>query len=115
MSIEIGGVEVFSLEEVSKTLGVEPEALKRLMRRGELVARKIGDHWFVTSQNLLAFLQRDKDKTAFADADRCRLRLGFNRATGEGKDERYKAALARLPWKTAPDMSDHQSWINWDL
>lgn len=57
MSIEIGGVEVFSLEEVSKRLGVEPEALKRLMRRGDLVARKIGDQWFVTSQNLLAFLQ----------------------------------------------------------
>ncbi len=57
MSIEIGGVEVFSLEEVSKRLGVEAEALKRLMRRGDLVARKIGDQWFVTSQNLLAFLQ----------------------------------------------------------
>ncbi|KAF0245183.1 MAG: hypothetical protein FD180_1836 [Planctomycetota bacterium] len=57
MSIEIGGVEVFSLEEVSQRLGVEADALKRLMRRGELVARKIGDHWFITSQNLLAFLQ----------------------------------------------------------
>ncbi|MCC6740125.1 MAG: helix-turn-helix domain-containing protein [Planctomycetia bacterium] len=57
MSIEIGGVEVLSLDEVSKRLGVEPDALKRCIRRGELVARRIGDQWFVTSQNLLNFLQ----------------------------------------------------------
>lgn len=57
MSIEIGGVEVLSLDEVSKRLGVETDALKRCIRRGELVARKIGDQWFVTSQNLLNFLQ----------------------------------------------------------
>ncbi|MCE9583010.1 MAG: helix-turn-helix domain-containing protein [Planctomycetes bacterium] len=56
MSIEIGGVEVFSLEEVSQRLGVAPDALKRCMRRGELAARKIGDQWFITTANLLAFL-----------------------------------------------------------
>ena len=56
MSFEIGGVEVFSLEEVSKKLGVEVDALKRCIRKGDLVARKVGDSHFVTAQNLLAFL-----------------------------------------------------------
>lgn len=57
MSFEIGGVEVFSLDEISKKLGVEADKLKRSIRRGDLVARKVGDQFFVTSQNLLAFLQ----------------------------------------------------------
>lgn len=69
MSIEIGGVEVLSLEEVSKRLNVAPEALKRCMRRGELVARKIGDQWFVTSQNLLAFLQTPAPKRSKSAKD----------------------------------------------
>lgn len=57
MSFEIGGVEVFSLDEISRKLGVEAEKLKKSIRRGDLVARKVGDQFFVTSQNLLNFLQ----------------------------------------------------------
>jgi hypothetical protein len=57
MSFEVGGVEVLSLDEVSQKLGVKRASLLRCIRQGELVARKVGGSWFVTSKNLLAFLQ----------------------------------------------------------
>jgi hypothetical protein len=44
-------------------------------------------------QNLLAFHQNDKDKTAFADADLGRLMFGHNKADGENKNDRYEVAL----------------------
>ncbi len=44
-------------------------------------------------QNLLAFHRNDQDKSALIDADLCRLHFGNNKAFGEEKNDRYKAAL----------------------
>ncbi|NUN50722.1 MAG: helix-turn-helix domain-containing protein, partial [Candidatus Brocadiae bacterium] len=60
MSFDIGGTQVYSLDEVSLTLGVSPAQLRRCIRRGELLARKVGNHYFVTTPNLLAFLAGPK-------------------------------------------------------
>ena len=50
-------------------------------------------------QSLLRFHQDDEDRSAFLDADRLRLRFGYNTAFGEEKTERYKAALKRFVLK----------------
>ena len=47
-------------------------------------------------QQLLAFHKADANQDAFLDADLHRLRFGFNKAVGEGKDDRYVAALKRF-------------------
>ncbi len=47
-------------------------------------------------QELLAFHRDDKDKTAYIDADLWRLHFGNNKAFGEDKNDRYKAALERF-------------------
>ena len=47
-------------------------------------------------QNLLKFHLQDKDPSAFLDADLERLHFGFNKAVGEEKNTRYKAALQRF-------------------
>ncbi|MBX9628622.1 MAG: hypothetical protein K2X82_32795, partial [Gemmataceae bacterium] len=54
-------------------------------------------------QKLLAFHKDDANKDAFLDADLHRLRFGFNRVVGEGKDERYTAAVKRF----AEEHGDH--------
>ncbi|MEI6083430.1 MAG: alpha-2-macroglobulin family protein [Verrucomicrobiota bacterium] len=55
-------------------------------------------------QQLLRFHQNDEDKTAFADVDLARLIFGWNKATGETKNDRYKTALKRY----AADWADHE-------
>ncbi len=47
-------------------------------------------------QALLEFHRNDADRSAFLDADLARLEFGDNSAVGEGKDDRYKAALQRF-------------------
>lgn len=47
-------------------------------------------------QQLLAFHKGDKNQDAFLDADLHRLRFGYNRAVGDGKLDRYAAALKRF-------------------
>ncbi|HPP52256.1 MAG TPA: hypothetical protein PK777_04835, partial [Thermoguttaceae bacterium] len=44
-------------------------------------------------QALLSFHKNDKNSAAFLDADLWRLHFGYNKAVGENKNERYKAAL----------------------
>ena len=55
-------------------------------------------------QDLMRFHQDDKDKAAWIDADLARLMFGYNKAFGETKNERYKAALTRL----VDDWGDHR-------
>ncbi|MBM3859590.1 MAG: hypothetical protein FJ395_08070 [Verrucomicrobia bacterium] len=52
-------------------------------------------------QNLLRFHQADADRSAFYDADLARLIYGHNKAVGENKNDRYKAALQRFIEATA--------------
>ncbi|HEY3789963.1 MAG TPA: MG2 domain-containing protein, partial [Urbifossiella sp.] len=47
-------------------------------------------------QKLLAFHANDADKSALLDTDLHRLRFGFNKAVGQGKDKVYIAALKRF-------------------
>jgi len=47
-------------------------------------------------QELLRFHHGDQDKGAFLDADLARLVFGYNKAFGEEKKARYKAALKRF-------------------
>ena len=47
-------------------------------------------------QQLMAFHEADTDQSAFLDNDLARLRFGHNKAFGEEKTERYKAALVRF-------------------
>jgi len=55
-------------------------------------------------QNLLAFHQKDEDKSAFIDADLYRLAFGDNQAVGPEKDDKYKAALKRF----VDEWADHE-------
>lgn len=55
-------------------------------------------------QQLIAFHQKDDDKAALLDADLSRLEFGYNKAFGEEKNARYKAALEKF----IDDHGDHE-------
>jgi len=64
-------------------------------------------------QNLLRFHQKDEDKTAFIDADLLRLNFGNNKAFGEEKNARYKAALKRFTDKWGDDEIAARALHHW--
>ncbi len=55
----------------------------------------------VLYQKLLAFHQKDEDRSAFLDADLQRLNFAYNQSYGEEKKERYLRALKRFVEKWA--------------
>lgn len=54
-------------------------------------------------QSLLKFHAEDQDQTAWRDANLLRLKFGYNKAFGDTKNDRYKAALERFAEKYADD------------
>jgi len=78
----------------------------------------------VLYQQLLNFHKADHDPAAFCDADLERLVWGWNTASGEGKDARFKAALknfiaqwgdhplaAMASWNLARVVKDEGDWV----
>ncbi|MDA1015631.1 MAG: MG2 domain-containing protein, partial [Planctomycetota bacterium] len=64
-------------------------------------------------QQLLAFHADDDDQSAFIDADLLRLTFGNNKAFGEEKSARYKAALKRFAAQHAEHPISAQALFQW--
>jgi RNA polymerase sigma factor (sigma-70 family) len=64
-------------------------------------------------QNLLAFHQKDEDKSAFIDADLYRLQLGKNQSVGPEENDKYKAALKRFVDEWADHEISTRALFNW--
>jgi len=60
MPKRISGIELYSLEELSKKLGIHLVTLQRYCRQGKLKAQKIGKSWQVSGENLKAFINAEK-------------------------------------------------------
>lgn len=60
MPIKISGIELYTLQELSKKLGIHMVTLQRYCRRGKLKAQKIGRGWLVSGENLKAFINAEK-------------------------------------------------------
>jgi len=64
---------------------------------------------------LLTFHEQDTDPAARLDADLARLRFGYNKAFGEEKKARYKAALQRFVDLLNACFADHPSPLSWTV
>ncbi len=64
-------------------------------------------------QTLLAFHQNDDDRSAWLDVDLERLVFGHNKAAGEDKNDRYKAALKRFADESASHVIAARALAQW--
>lgn len=67
--MKIGDVEVLSLKEAGKRIGVSPHTLAQQADNGALTAQKIGKQWVVTVEALAAYDKRRKQARGFARPD----------------------------------------------
>ena len=52
MPIQLGEIKLYSLKELSKTLGITTFTLRSYIREGKLRARKMGTKWLITEDAL---------------------------------------------------------------
>ncbi|MBM3983537.1 MAG: hypothetical protein FJ304_25350, partial [Planctomycetes bacterium] len=81
----------FDVEATSPVFGTVDEFLKWEPKTTDVHNKSVKA--IKLYQKLLSFHKDDKDKSALLDADLHRLRFGWNKAVGEPKSAKYKAAL----------------------
>ncbi|OGF97673.1 MAG: hypothetical protein A2Z06_01310 [Candidatus Glassbacteria bacterium RBG_16_58_8] len=52
----IKGIKVYEVEDLSKILGLTEVAIRRYIRAGRIPGQKIGKRWYVSDENLKAFI-----------------------------------------------------------
>ena len=65
MPIQLGALKLYSLKELSKTLGITTFTLRTYIRQGKLRARKMGTKWLITEDALREYfrdIQKPKEE-----------------------------------------------------
>ena len=59
MPIELDGLTLYTVEELSEKLSVSVNTIRDYIRSGKLKGRKMGIKWFISSDSLQEYFNRD--------------------------------------------------------
>jgi len=60
MPIKFNEKELYSIRELDKLLPITPLTIRAYIRKGKIKGHKIGVNWYVSKENLEAFLEGDR-------------------------------------------------------
>lgn len=63
MPIKVEEKKLYSVEDLDKILPITPLTIRAYFRKGRIKGHKIGKNWYVTKENLDAFLDGEKTNT----------------------------------------------------
>lgn len=58
MSIKMGDLTLFDVQEISERFSMHPITVRRYFRTGKLKGRKIGRRWFITEEALREYFKQ---------------------------------------------------------
>ena len=65
MSIKMGKIRLLDVTEISEILPLTPLTIRQYLREGRIPGgQKIGKSWYVSKENLEAFLDGDREKVS---------------------------------------------------
>ena len=57
MTIKLGKKKLYSVKDLQEILPITPLTIREYIRKGKITGHKIGKNWFVSRENLEAFLE----------------------------------------------------------
>lgn len=91
MPIQLGEIKLYSLKELSKTLGITTFTLRTYIREGKLRARKMGTKWLITEDALREYFGNTQVKKSEA-------RISLQGITSHSKATDKDIAEAKKIW-----------------
>ena len=60
MSIQVGDMKLYDVEEVAEMLDVGSPTIRRYLREGKLKGKKLAKRWYVSEENLKDYFQPEE-------------------------------------------------------
>ena len=60
MSIKLGDLELFTVEELSEKLGVQERTIREYLKSGKLQGRKMARRWYVSEESLRDYFETEE-------------------------------------------------------
>jgi excisionase family DNA binding protein len=68
MVAKIGGLTLYSVEDLAEILGIQERTLRKFIREGKLKGKKLAKKWYVTEENLKAYFSSVEEDRGKDDA-----------------------------------------------
>ena len=62
--VKLGELELYDVEELSKSLGIQERTVRKLLKDGKLQGRKLARKWYVSSDSLRAYFLQPEEPEA---------------------------------------------------
>lgn len=69
---------IFRVKELRKILGLSEDTVRRYLREGVIIGRKIGQRWYIVEDNIIDFLEKDDNFEKYVDEDNIKIFLKEN-------------------------------------
>ncbi len=60
MSIQVGDMKLYDVEELAEMLNVGLPTIRRYLREGKLKGKKLAKRWYVSEENLKEYFQPEE-------------------------------------------------------
>ena len=60
MSIQVGDMKLYDVEELAEMLAVGEPTIRRYLRQGKLKGKKLAKRWYVSEDNLKDYFQPEE-------------------------------------------------------
>jgi excisionase family DNA binding protein len=60
MSVKIGELELYTVEELSSSLGIQERTIREYLKAGKIRGRKLAKRWYVTEEALREYFEADE-------------------------------------------------------
>lgn len=60
MSIQVGDMKLYDVEEVAEMLSVGEPTIRRYLRQGKLKGKKLAKRWYVSEESLKDYFQPEE-------------------------------------------------------
>lgn len=60
MSIKLGDLELFTVEELSEKLGIQERTIRGYLKSGKIKGRKMARRWYVSEESLRDFFEAEE-------------------------------------------------------